>query len=406
MQILILGAGYAGVRLALALARAPGGGDSPLRATLLDQHPYHQHVALLHRTATAAIDEHQAIIPLHQLVRGKVVQVVQGTAARIDPDQQQVMLTDGRSLRYDHLVVAVGVQANQHDVAGAAEHTLALRSFDEARALRDHVVRCVAEAAACHNPARRRVLLTVAVVGGGFIGCQLAGELADWLPDLAHDSGLPPDDTRVALLERGSALLTNFGSWASRQARTVLDRQRVSIYLEAAVEAVHHECLIVSEQRMLPAATIVWATSTRTPPLLAQSGLPLDERGRLPVDRFLRVEGVPNVSAAGDCARIIDPFDQTVLPATASYAMRQGDYLAAALRDDLEGRARRAYTPLRLGHLVSLGPGQAVGNPLGVPIGGRLAARLKDEVEQWYLTTLRHMAQPAHEQGSNDHQGA
>jgi NADH dehydrogenase len=179
-----------------------------------------------------------------------------------------------------------------------------------------------------------------------------------------------------------------FGDWANKEATEVLSQHLVSIYHTMVVERVEDRALFVSGDRVLRTATIVWAAGIRAPAILAESGLPTDERGCVLVDRYLRVEGYPSIFAAGDCAHIPDRIGGQI-PATASYAMRQGEHLARSLMAELEGNPPRAYQPLRLGLVVSLGPEYAVGDPLGMPISGAVASMLKRSIEQWYLTTLR-----------------
>jgi NADH:ubiquinone reductase (H+-translocating) len=386
-QITILGAGYAGLRVALDLEQAMRSHAQQVQITLVDQHSYHQIVQVLHLTATAAIHTREAILDFDRLLHNRAIAFVQGRVNRVDATLQQVLLEDDTSLPYDYLVLALGGETDYAGVPGAAEYTMPLRSFPDALRLRDHFEDRFREAASASDPTERRILMTTAIVGGGYTGCQLAGELAAWAPGLAQETGAPKSEARVALLDRSSHLLKQFGEWASREAVSVLDRAGVSVYLNTAVERVEPRKLVVGENRVLKAATIVWAGGIRAPALLAAAGLPTDGRGRALVDRYLRVQGRPNLFALGDCAAIPDGEGATV-PATASYATRQGSHLASVLADELQGRTPRPYEPLKLGELVSLGPHTGVGNPLGVPTTGYPVILLKKGVEAYYLATL------------------
>lgn len=385
MQIIILGAGYAGLRAALDLEPAARAGK--LSVALVDQNPYHQLVQLLHRTATADQPKHKAIYDLGRLLQGRAVRFVEGRAARIEPLARIVVLEDGRSLAYDRLVIALGAETNYGDVPGAAEHSLPLRSYAQALRLHDHLVEQFSAAAAA-EPAERRILMTTAIVGGGYTGCQFAGELAAWADQLAEETGAPRGEARIALLDRDPTLLAQLGGWATTEAERTLKRLGVSIYLNTPVEAVEPRLLRIAGGRVLRAATIVWAGGVRGPALLAASGLPTDAQGRVLVDRYLRVEGQAAIFAVGDCAAIPAGSNGATVPATASYATRQGEHVAAALLAESAGTAPRAYEPLRLGELVSLGPHNAIGNPLGLPIRGYPALLLKKGVEQYYRASI------------------
>jgi NADH dehydrogenase len=387
MKIVILGAGYTGLRAALDLDDLLGERGRAAQIALVDQNPYHQIVQVLHITATAGHQSREAIYDLAGLLRDTTVRFVQGRAAAIAPLERQVRLEDGRALPYDRLLIALGAETAYGAVPGAREHTLPLRSYEHALRIRDQLRARFAAAAAAEGPKERRTLLTTAIVGGGYTGCQLAGELAAWAGDLCAATGAPRGEVRIALLDGGPLLLRQFGPWATREAERVLDELGVSVYLNTAVEAVEPGLLRVSGGRVLRAGTILWAGGIQAPAILGQAGLPVDGSGRVLVDRYLRVIDQAMIFAAGDCAAIPDG-PAAFVPATASYAMRQGSHLAETLLAELLGEAPRPYEPLKLGELVSLGPHVAVGNPLGVPLVGYPAMLLKKGVESYYRSTI------------------
>ncbi len=388
MHILILGAGYAGLRVAIELERLVREDERPTQITLIDQHHYHQHIALLHLIATTAVHEQEATIPLDSILSDKQVQVRQGRVVQINPATSQVVLDDGSAIPYDRLVLALGTFTDHEALPGASTHTMSLRTFPEAIRLRDHIIACFGAASKTADHTARRVWLTTAIVGGGFIGCQFAGELADWVGELAQEFGLSRGDVRIALLESGPQLLKTFDPKAGRQAHSVLDRRLVSIYLNTRAERVEEQTLHIEGDRILRAGTIVWTAGLRAPDVMARAGLPTDTHGRVMVDRYLSVLGYPTIFAIGDCTHIPDPVYGGIVPSTASYAMRQGEYLARALVAELHEEAPAPYEPVRLGHVVSLGPGEGVGDPLGIHISGSIASLLKQGIEKWYLGTL------------------
>ncbi|NJM05784.1 NAD(P)/FAD-dependent oxidoreductase [Candidatus Gracilibacteria bacterium] len=388
MQILILGAGYAGLRAALDLDRLLAGNTSAAQVTLVDQNSYHQLVQLLHLTATKASYAAETARPLDRIVQNRSIRCIQGRVVRLDPAARCVHLADGAQLPYDRVVLALGGETSYADIPGAREHTLPLRSYKQAIALREHLISSFLQAATTSDDTARRILMTTAIVGGGYTGCQFAGELAAWADELCTETGAPRTDVRIALLDRSDSLLKQFGPWATREAERVLDAVGVSVYLQTSVEWVEPHILHVNDKRLLRAHTIVWAGGVVAPALIAESGLPVDSAGRAIVDRYLRVQGQAAVFAVGDCAHVPDGDTGATVPATASYATRQGEQLAQTLFDEIEGRAPRPYEALKLGELVSLGPNDGVGNPLGIPLYGLPVILLKKGVEQWYLSTI------------------
>lgn len=388
MDILILGAGYGGLRVAVELNTLLRDRRHQVQVTLVDQNPYHQIIQEFHLVATAAISKDDAAMALSHILERRDVRFRQGRVTSINVAGRRVSFADGEALSYDYLVIALGSETSYANIPGAREHTIPLRTIDDAVHLRDHIFARYREAATTVNPQQRRILMTIAIIGAGYTGCQLAGELSAWAPELCRITGAPYGDVRIPLLEHSPLLLRHMGQWASDEAARVLDRRRVSVYLNTDVERVEAGVLHVSDNRMLRAGTLVWAGGVKAPDLLADSGLPTDETGRALVDRYLRVQDQARVFALGDCAHVPDAQGEAV-PATASYAMRQGEHLARSLLADIEGQSPKMYEPMRLGEVVSLGPDEAVGNPLGGRIFGPAAVLLKKGIAQWYISTLR-----------------
>jgi NADH dehydrogenase len=385
-HIVILGAGYAGLRAALDLDTLLASQPTSARVTLVERNPYHQIIQLLHQAAADAIPPEDTIVALSRLLRERPrVTLHEAEALALDPASRTVRTLAG-DVRYDRLVLALGAAPDFGGVPGAREHTLPLRTYADALRVRDHVRACFERAAVEPDAAARRPLLTFAIVGGGYTGCQLAGELAARACELCRQHGLARSEVRVALLQRGAQLLEQLGAWATAEAERALGAAGVSVHLNTPAATVEDGLLRlggVGAGKVLRAATIIWAGGFRAPALLAEAGLPHDERGRARVDGHLRVEGNPDVYACGDCARVPAANGETV-PATASYALRQGEYLAPQLLADLRGEESATYEPLMLGELVSLGPRYAVGNALGARVTGSPAMLLKKGVEQWY----------------------
>jgi NADH dehydrogenase len=387
MHIVIVGAGYAGLRTAIDLDRLRGQHQlTQLRVTLIDRLAYHQVVQVLHQTATGAEPPEHARYLLSELLARRSIERIEAAVTSIDTAGRQVVLADDRRITYDRLVLALGSETAYGPVKGAREHSFPLRSTADADRLFAHINAQYRRAAASSDAREQRIALTFAIVGGGYTGVQLAGELAQQSAALARAAGLNRNDTRIALLDREPLLLRQMGEWAGREAARVLDRMGIDVLLSTAIAEVDAEKILLADRRVLRAGTIVWAAGVRAPGLLRDSGLPTDAGGRARVNAYLQVADHPDVYALGDCAAV--PEGNGTVPATASYAMRQGAQLAENLAGELYGRRAEAYVPLHLGELVSIGPDYALGLAMGVPVTGAPAHVLKKGVEQYYRSTI------------------
>nr|AAG15236.1 DhnA [Chloroflexus aurantiacus] len=303
MRIVILGAGYAGLRTALDLARLRRAYGLEITIQVVDQNPYHQLVQLLHLTATAGITDQKSIYQLDTLFRGREVERIEGRVEAIHPLERRVVLNTGQTLEYDRLVLALGSET-AFQVPGAREYTLPLRTFSDALKLRKHLIEQFTRAASITDPTELRITMTTAIVGGGYTGCELAGELAAWADDLCRQTGAPRKEVRIALIEREDHLLPHLGTWASNEAVRRLERLGVNIFLQTPVVQVEPQRLRFADGRLLRAGTIVWGAGVRAPALLAEAGFPTDRLGRVLVDRYLRVQGHATVSGLARRGRL------------------------------------------------------------------------------------------------------
>lgn len=387
MEILILGAGYAGLRAALDLAEAQKQGEVPgTRITLLDRNDYHQVITWLHDVAAAAVEPEEARIALDRLLDDGDVVRRQGEVRAISLREQRVILNGGESLPFDRLVVALGSLTAWPPVPGLREHALPMRWWDEAVTIRERIMEAFTRAVASDDESERRRLLTVVVAGGGYTGCQLAGELAHWLPDLADRFSLSPFDLTLRQIEAKPRLLPGWREDLSERAERVLRRKGVQILLDSPLEEMDATTMTLKGRTPLPYGTLIWAGGVRAPALLEESGLETGPAGRVLVDEFLRARAHPSLYVVGDSGAWMDGDEP--LPATASHALRQGAYVARMIRREIQGRTLSPYEPSRLGLVVSLGGSDGVGTALGVPLSGVAAGILKEGIEAWYLSTI------------------
>jgi NADH:ubiquinone reductase (H+-translocating) len=388
VRIVILGAGYAGLRVAMDLAEARRSGDlGEAEVMLVDRYEYHQVITWLHEVAAASVDPETGRVPLERLFKEGGLEIIQGAVRGIAPREQRVLLEDGEAISYDRLVVALGSETVWPPIEGLREHALPMRWWDEAMAIREAVLNTFAEAAETEDEAERRRLLTIVVAGGGYTGCQLVGEFAHWVPELADQYNLSLLELTLRQIEMTDRLMPGWDENLADRAERILRRKGVQILLNSPLESMNATTMTIEGKSPMPYGVLIWAGGVSAPSLLKESGFATGTQGRAEVDEFLRAKDFPDVYIAGDCALWMN--DDEPLPATASHALRQGEYVARMLRRELQGKGLVRYQPTELGLVVSLGGNDGVGTALGIPLSGITAGILKEGIESWYLSTVQ-----------------
>jgi NADH dehydrogenase len=388
VQIVVAGAGYAGLHVALRLtAKLPN--DPRTELTLVDRHDYHQALTELPRVAGGTRAADAVRIPL-QDVLAKRVRFVQTEINGFDLADQR-LLTGAGPIGWTWLVLALGSRPNDFAIPGLAQRALSLYSVSDAERVWAAVNTALATAAVAAEPEQQRRLATVVVGGGGATGVELAGELAEMLPEVASGHGLAPDRPAVRLVEAGPTLLAGSSPELIEKATKILSDLGVQVCTNATIAAVTEAGLQLQDGRQVDGGVFVWAGGVKAPELVTDSGLPTGHNGRVKVDRFLRVLDHPQIYVAGDLASVVDPRSGHVLPPLAQVALEEGETVARNLDAELRGRQLEVFTSHDKGFVVSVGTRRGVADIAGITTGGRLAHLLKDAIEWEYRQSVRHL---------------
>jgi NADH:quinone reductase (non-electrogenic) len=387
-QIVVAGAGYAGLHVALRLtARLRNNPTAEL--ILVDWHDYHQVLTELPRVAAGTRAADAVRIPLQDLLAERV-RFVQTEITGFDLADRQLR-TGAGPIGWRWLVLALGSRPNDFAIPGLAERTLSLYSAGDAERVWAAVSTTLTAAAAATDPEQQRRLATVVVGGGGATGVELAGELAEILPEAASRHGLAPDRPAVVLIEAGPTILAGSSPQLIDKATRILYDLGVQVRTNAAITTATEEGFRLSDGRLVEGGLFLWAGGVKAPELVANSGLPTGHNGRVKVDRYLRVLDHPEIYVAGDLASVVDPRTGHVLPPLAQVALEEGETVARNLDAELKGRELEAFTFHDKGFVVSVGMRRGVADIAGIASGGRLAHLLKDAIEWEYRQSVRHL---------------
>jgi NADH:ubiquinone reductase (H+-translocating) len=387
-QIVVAGAGYAGLHIALRLtARLRNRPETTL--TLIDRHDYHQALTELPRVAAGTRAADAVRIPLQDMLAERV-RFVQTEINGFDLPGRQ-LLTGAGPVGWGRLVLALGSRPNDFAIPGLAQRTLSLYSAGDAERVWAAAGKALTAAAAVTDPGQQRRLATVVVGGGGATGVELAGELAEMLPKAASRHGLAPGLPAVRLVEAGPTILAGSSPQLIDKAARILSDLGVQVLTDAAIAAATDDGFRLQDGRLVEGGVFVWAGGLKAPELVADSGLPTGHNGRVKVDQFLRVLDRQDIYVAGDLASVTDPRTGHVLPSLAAVALDEGETVARNLDAELDGRPLEAFSFRDKGFVVSVGTRRGVADIAGITSGGRMAHLLKDAIEWEYRQSVRHL---------------
>jgi len=366
-RIVVAGAGYAGLHVALRLT-ARLRHNPMLELTLVDRHDYHQAITELPRVAGGTRAADAVRIPLQDLLATRV-RFVQTEISGFDLSGRR-MLTGAGPIGWGRLVLALGSRPNDFAIPGLAQRALSVYSASDAERVWAAVSKALDDAAAAADPERQRRLATVVVGGGGATGVELAGELAEILPEVAGGHGLAPDRPSVQLIEAGPAILAGSSPQLIDKATRILSDLGVQVRTHATIAAATEKGFRLRDGQLVEGGVFVWAGGVKAPELVAGSGLPTGHNGRVKVDRYLRVLDHPEIYVAGDLASVTDPRTGHVLPPLAQVALEEGETVARNLDAEQEGGPLEAFTFHDKGFVVSVGTRRGVADIAGITTGG------------------------------------
>jgi NADH:ubiquinone reductase (H+-translocating) len=384
-RVLILGAGFAGSYVARILgARSPA-----TRVTLVDPRNYMLYTPLLPEAASGTVEPRHAVVPVRVMCPRARLILGRATAVDLAARTATVEPADGAPVQveWDDLVVALGAIARTAPVPGLVEHAVGFKTIDEAIHLRNRVLRQLDLAAMSGDDAERRRMLTFVFVGGGYAGVEAMAELEDLVRDAGASypelAGVP---RRWVLVDAAERILPELSDGLAAYATAQLRERGFELRLGTTLEDVDTAGVALAGGERIDADTVVWTAGVRPHPLAAELGLPLDDRGRVVVDRCLRVPGRRGVWALGDVAAVPNAATPgRTDPPTCQHALRQARRLAANVAAAGEGRPLRPYRYRMLGQAATLGRHKGVFEAFG-----RVRAR---GFPGWWLTRTYHLYQ-------------
>ncbi len=353
-RIVIVGAGFGGLKAAHALSHVPA------HVTVIDRQNHHLFQPLLYWVATAGLSPADITSPIRSILRKqKNTDVVMEEVTGVDLTQQRVLMGE-HALPYDYLVLAMGAHDNYFGHPEWERYAPGLKTIVDATSIRRKILLAFEAAEIEQDPQKVKSLLTFVLVGAGPTGVEMSGAIAE----LAHKAltsdfrHIDTKSTRIILIEAAPRILATFPASLARKTKRKLEKMGVEVREDAPVEQVDEYGVVVGGEH-IDAHTVIWSAGVTASPAGKWLGCEIDRAGRAKVESDLSVPGHPNVFVIGDTASVIQ--NGKPLPGVAPVAMQAGIYVASVIAQRIAGKAHpRPFRYFNKGNLATVGRSYAL----------------------------------------------
>ena len=384
-EIVILGAGYAGVLTALTARKYLSADEAKI--TVVNQFPTHQIITELHRLAGGTIAEGAVALPLKKIFKGLDIDLQIAKVTKFNVDTKKVDLDTGYTLSYDTLVVSLGSQTGFFGIPGLEENSMVLKSVNDANKINRHIEDRIKAYAQSKDEADA----TIVIGGGGLTGVELVGEIVDNFPKIAAQHGVNFADLKIKLVEAGPKILPVLPDVLIERATESLTKRGVEFITGTPVTGVDGNVISLKDREPIVANTFIWTGGVAALPIVAESGLAAD-RGKATINEFLQSTSHEDVFVIGD-ASVALPADggRPLYAPTAQVAWQMGECAGYNLFAQYKNQEMKTFSAVNSGTLASLGRKDAVATigASNTQLKGLPATLMKEASNIRYLTHIK-----------------
>lgn len=366
-RVVIVGAGFGGLRAARALANAP------VNVTLMDRNNYHLFQPLLYQVATAGLSADEIAYPIRGILRKqKNLMFIMSEVKSLNLKDREI-ITEQTAIPFDYLILAVGSETSFFNHADLQQHSYGLKNLQEAQSIRNHILNQFEKAALETDESKRKAMLTFVIAGGGPTGVEMAGAIAELVRVMHKDyPGLDPQHIQVVLLEAMDRLLAHLTTDSSQSTLNALAGKGVQVRLNTLVKSYDGRVIQLSENQQLPSNTLIWAAGVQAASLVRELSQEKLAQNRIKVLPTLQIPQDERVFLIGDAAYLPDQKGQA-LPMVAPVAMQQADLAVKNLIRLIQSEPLQPFHYKDMGSMATIGRNQAVAELFGLRLRGWLA---------------------------------
>ncbi len=358
-KIVIVGAGYSGILTAKKLAKKFKN-NKDVSITIIDKNPFHTMLTELHEVAANRVDEDSIKISLNKVFAGRKVQVKLDTITSIDFEKKLVLGT-AENYDYDYLVMSAGSKPTYFGTSGAEEFTFKLWSYEDAVLLKDHIHNTFRKAAVETDREERKKLLTFYVVGAGFTGAEMAGELAEYAPILCANFEIDRKEVTICNVDVLNRTIPNLPEKLSGKVERRMKKMGIRVMLNTSVVKVGKDFVETKSNDVITREgtyTVIWAAGIEGADITAEAGKNLQSggRGRIALDPYLRSLDDKAVYVVGDNMLFTPEGEERPVPQIVENCEHSASTAAHNIICAISGQGQmEKYKPSFHGFMVCIG---------------------------------------------------